>query len=288
VSYQCPKEDNRFDNEPCKTQWPFGHGLSYTTFEYSNLQASGGNGDNLKVSATVTNTGTYDGVDTVMFFTFDEFRSVTPEYKRLRAFQRVFLTAGSSTEVSLFVPAKDLAFVGPEDDTHYIFQPDMRFRVGVGALTDCRAEPDQPNCVVVEPKGDSKGYSPSCDEACMIWSMSGCSENVGLTMDKCKSMCTSIDDPAIGWGWNYVRCLESVDWEFYKAGSNDCWRMTSLCRDIFSTTPQDNMMAYPSMRRLESSMIQHAVGNSSAFSFLMYALSAVCVLWLSRKLTRPH
>ena len=98
VSDMCTKGEQgkttlpHYEYIPCDVQWPFGHGLSYTEFTYSNLSLStttlyqrwhddNENGDdNLKdeeliVTVTVTNTGSVDGSESVLFFTFDEFRS---------------------------------------------------------------------------------------------------------------------------------------------------------------------------------------------------------------------
>ena len=74
--------------------YPFGHGLSYTSFEYSNLKVSSavlkGN-DNLTITITVKNTGSRDGKHTVELYTRDMYASITPSIKRLRAFQKIEL-----------------------------------------------------------------------------------------------------------------------------------------------------------------------------------------------------
>lgn len=96
-------------------QWEFGHGLSYTQFDYSNLKISTdtlkGNGL-ITVSVWVKNTGKVSGKHTVELYSRDHFASVTPSYKRLRKFEKITLNPGQSQEVLFQINAKDLAFVG--------------------------------------------------------------------------------------------------------------------------------------------------------------------------------
>ena len=95
-------------------QWEFGHGLSYTTFEYSNLNISSDtlkNKDSLMVNITVKNTGSRSGKIAVEMYSKDHFASITPSYKRLRAFKKINLNAGQSTTILFKITARDLAFV---------------------------------------------------------------------------------------------------------------------------------------------------------------------------------
>jgi beta-glucosidase len=95
-------------------QWEFGHGLSYTTFEYKNLKLSApvlkGNGS-IKVNVDVTNTGQREGSEVVELYTSDLFASLTPPLKRLRAFQKINLPPGKTTTANFELSAADLAFV---------------------------------------------------------------------------------------------------------------------------------------------------------------------------------
>ena len=94
--------------------YPFGWGLSYTTFEYSNLQLSSNtlNGDaKLNVSITVKNTGSRAGKHTVELYTKDMYASITPCVQRLRAFQKIDLNPGESKTVTFAIDKNDLAFV---------------------------------------------------------------------------------------------------------------------------------------------------------------------------------
>ena len=95
----------------------FGHGLSYTNFEYSDIRLSSNtlteNGQ-IKVSVTVKNTGTRAGKHTVELYSRDMYASITPCMKRLRAFQKIDLQPGESKEVSFAVDKNDLAFVNAQ------------------------------------------------------------------------------------------------------------------------------------------------------------------------------
>ena len=95
-------------------QWPFGHGMSYTAFEYSNLTVSAqefGADDVLKVTVDVTNVGAREGKESVLLYSSDLYASSTPDVRRLRAFDKVSLQPGEIPPVEFELPAKDLAFV---------------------------------------------------------------------------------------------------------------------------------------------------------------------------------
>ena len=97
-------------------QWPFGHGLSYTEFEYSDLKAVSGSsfvsGDVLAFEVTVKNTGDRKGKESVLLYSSDLVASVVPDVKRLRQFTKIELEPGESRTVRLEFPANELAFVG--------------------------------------------------------------------------------------------------------------------------------------------------------------------------------
>ena len=95
-------------------QWPFGHGMSYTAFEYSNMTVSADEFDSedvLKVTVDVTNVGARAGKESVLLYSSDLYASSTPDVRRLRAFDKVELQPGETKTVELEVTAKDLAFV---------------------------------------------------------------------------------------------------------------------------------------------------------------------------------
>ncbi|MDH7461256.1 glycoside hydrolase family 3 N-terminal domain-containing protein [Chitinophagaceae bacterium 26-R-25] len=97
-----------------KPLFAFGAGLSYTTFEYGDIQLSSKKlqgAAKLTVSITVKNTGSRDGKHTVELYTHDQYASITPNMQRLRAFQKIDLKAGESKTVTFTLDKNDLAFV---------------------------------------------------------------------------------------------------------------------------------------------------------------------------------
>ena len=115
--------------------FPFGYGLSYTTFEYSNLSLASDKltaQDTLSISFTLKNTGKYDGTEVVQLYVQDKVGSVTRPVKELKRFQRVTLKAGESTQVSLSLPVFELAFWGY--DMNYTVEPgDFTLWVGTNS-----------------------------------------------------------------------------------------------------------------------------------------------------------
>lgn len=98
-------------------QWPFGYGLSYTTYDYSNLKTDKkefGPDDELTVTVDVTNKGDRAGKEPVLLFSKDMVASTTPDAIRLRAFDKVELKPGETKTVTFRLPASDLAFVGAD------------------------------------------------------------------------------------------------------------------------------------------------------------------------------
>ena len=97
--------------------WPFGYGLSYTTYEYSNMQvdkASFTADDMLTVTVDVKNTGSRAGKEAVLLYSSDLIASVVPDNKRLRDFTKISLEPGETKTVTFQLPAKALAFVGAD------------------------------------------------------------------------------------------------------------------------------------------------------------------------------
>jgi len=96
-------------------QYPFGYGLSYTKFDYSDLKVNKDHftaKDSLEFSVKVTNSGQVAGKESVLLFISDDVASLTPDNRRLRAFDKVSLAPGESKTVTLTVPASHLAFMG--------------------------------------------------------------------------------------------------------------------------------------------------------------------------------
>jgi beta-glucosidase len=98
-------------------QWPFGYGMSYTTFEYSNLKVDKtqfGVDDILTVSVDVKNTGSRVGKEPVLLYSSDLVASIVPDNRRLRDFTKIELQPGEVKTVTFQLPAKSLAFVGAD------------------------------------------------------------------------------------------------------------------------------------------------------------------------------
>ena len=98
-------------------QWPFGYGISYTTYEYSNLKVDKSKftaADVLTVSVDVKNTGAKGGKEAVLLDSSDLVASIVPDNKRLRDFTKIELQPGEVKTVTFKLPAKNLAFVGAD------------------------------------------------------------------------------------------------------------------------------------------------------------------------------
>ena len=116
-------------------QWPFGYGLSYTTFEYANLRVNSNSqpdsksektslsanniptftaDDVLTVTVDVKNTGSRAGKEAVLLYSSDLVASIVPDNRRLRDFTKIDLAPGETKTVTFQLPAKNLAFVGAD------------------------------------------------------------------------------------------------------------------------------------------------------------------------------
>ena len=113
-------------------QWPFGYGISYTTYEYSNLKvdkASFTADDILTVTVDVKNTGSRAGKEAVLLYSSDLVASIVPDNKRLRDFTKIALEPGETKTVTFSLPAKSLAFVGA-DGRWTLEEGDFLLKVG--------------------------------------------------------------------------------------------------------------------------------------------------------------
>ena len=131
-------------------QWPFGYGLSYTTYEYSNLKVDKENftaNDVLTVTVDVKNTGARAGKEAVLLYSSDIVASVVPDNKRLRDFTKIELQPGETKTVTFQLPASKLAFVGA-DGRWTLEEGDFVLRVGnltVGTACTATKIWDEPN-----------------------------------------------------------------------------------------------------------------------------------------------
>jgi len=126
------KYTSKYSDVPWTPLYPFGHGLSYTRFEYSNLRLSAARiraSDSLTVSVEVTNTGDRVGDEVVQLYLRDDVASLTRPVKELRGFRRVTLEPGQRRAVAFVLDRDDLGFHGP--DLRRIVEPGT-FTVFVG------------------------------------------------------------------------------------------------------------------------------------------------------------
>jgi beta-glucosidase len=124
------KGGNKYD-----PQWPFGYGLSYTTFEYRGLRVDASEmtpKDKLAVTVEVTNTGTRPGKETVQLYLSDVVASITPPVKVLKRFQKVELKANEMKVVRFELTWDDLAFIGL--DNKPVVEPG-EFKAQVGKMS---------------------------------------------------------------------------------------------------------------------------------------------------------
>ena len=113
-------------------KFPFGYGLSYTNFDYSDIVLSSSiikASQPIKATVTVTNTGNYDGEETVQLYTQDLVGSVVRPVKELKGFQKIFLKKGESKQVSFTIDVNELRFYNAE--LKYIYEPGD-FKVFIG------------------------------------------------------------------------------------------------------------------------------------------------------------
>ena len=99
-------------------QFPFGYGLSYTSFSYSNLTVNKNTfspEESATITITVTNTGNRKGKEVVQLFISDLIASFTPDVRRLRGFEKIELEPGASQKVSFIIPMKQLSFIDPNN-----------------------------------------------------------------------------------------------------------------------------------------------------------------------------
>jgi len=109
---------NTWKNDFYNPQWDFGFGLSYTTFEYSNMQITNktlSSENKLLVSVDVTNTGKMRGKEVVQLYVRDHFASISPSLRKLKRFTKIELEPSEKRTVAFTIGIEDLKFYGKEN-----------------------------------------------------------------------------------------------------------------------------------------------------------------------------
>lgn len=114
-----------FDTKGLPVVYPFGYGLSYTTFDYSNLNTDKetyDQADTIQATFTLTNTGDREGAEVAQLYVSDPVCSVMRPVKELKAFKKVFLKPGESRRITLDIPVSSLAFYS-EAQSQFVVEP---------------------------------------------------------------------------------------------------------------------------------------------------------------------
>lgn len=129
------KPIEKFDANDYEVQWPFGYGLSYTTFDYSDLkvETNGSIEDDITVTVTVTNSGDMEGKETVELYVTDFYGTVTRPVRQLKGFEKINLKPGESKIVRFIITPDQLSFHNRENKK--IVEPG-EFGVRVSNLTE--------------------------------------------------------------------------------------------------------------------------------------------------------
>lgn len=133
--YDYKNSENISDHSRYNPQWPFGFGLSYTHFKYSNLlldKSKTHMGENIGVTVTVKNSGDLPGDEVVQLFLSDLVASVTPANKRLGGFSKTHLEPGETKTVSFVLGSKNFSFIGRNNRP--VIEPG-KFKISIGGLT---------------------------------------------------------------------------------------------------------------------------------------------------------
>ena len=128
--------------------YPFGHGLSYSNFEYSEFKVNGVVNDEISISVSVTNDSDFDGEEVVQLYFRDSYSSVTRPVKELVRYKRVLIGSGETVTVDFKVDVKDLAF----------YDIDMNFCVEMGEFEFMVGGSSNDNELIIETVEITKRY----------------------------------------------------------------------------------------------------------------------------------
>lgn len=121
VYYNATEVRRDYTDVPASPLYPFGYGLSYTTFEYSNLESCWINDTTLDISCQLTNTGNYDGAEATQLYMRHNQASVKTPERQLKAFEKVFLKKGETKTVTMTLSKSDFAILNA--DLRWIVEP---------------------------------------------------------------------------------------------------------------------------------------------------------------------
>ncbi len=130
------KYKSAYIDSPNTPQYAFGHGLSYTTFTYTNLKLSKAvlsENESAELSFTLSNTGKIAGEEVVQLYIYDLVASTLRTLKELKAFQKISLKAGESKEVKFIISKEKLSFFN--SDLQWVVEPGD-FKLMVGTASD--------------------------------------------------------------------------------------------------------------------------------------------------------
>lgn len=121
VYYNATEVRRDYTDAPASPLYPFGYGLSYTTFEYSNLQSVWKNDSTLEVSFQLANTGQYDGAEAAQLYMRHNKASVKTPERQLKAFEKIYLNKGQSAVVTFTLHKSDFAILNA--DMQWVVEP---------------------------------------------------------------------------------------------------------------------------------------------------------------------
>ncbi|MDF1549410.1 MAG: beta-glucosidase BglX [Bacteroidales bacterium] len=129
---------SHYNDESNEPLYPFGFGLSYTNFKYSDLKIDGSDQKNIKVQVNIKNTGTVKGEEVVQLYIHDKFASVTRPVKELKGFEKIELMPGETKNIKFLLTDKELGFYNNKGE--YLVEPgEFEIMVGTNSKDVIRA-----------------------------------------------------------------------------------------------------------------------------------------------------